>query len=202
MIWRRPRPPRGVLAPTLETRCARLTARDECPDMVEAYNAPGRALRADRIRFDDNSFDVAEAFLALMFQAVPARRKLLTRLRQQRPGGAIIIFDKLAPPGGYPATVLARLTWASKLDQGAEPEAVVKKELASPADSAFFTLESWWWTPWKPSALATSPNGSLKAKRLGKTYPAMLLRHVFHIRYGRVSHFLMPKLCDTVHKCI
>ena len=30
----------------------------------------------------------------------------------------------------YPATVLARLTWASKLDQGAEPGAVVKKELA------------------------------------------------------------------------
>ena len=55
--------------------------------MVEAYNAPGRALRADRIRFDDNSFDVAEAFLALMFQTVPARRKLLTHLRQQRPGG-------------------------------------------------------------------------------------------------------------------
>lgn len=120
-----------VLAPTLEARCARLTALDECPDMVEAYNAPGRALRADITRFDYKPFDVAVAFLALMFLAVPARRKLLTRLRQQlRPGGAIIIFDKLVPPGGYPATVLARLTWASKLDQGAEPGAVVKKELA------------------------------------------------------------------------
>ena len=32
--------------------------------------------------------------------------------------------------GGYPATVLARLTWASKLDQGAEPGAVVRKELS------------------------------------------------------------------------
>ena len=40
-----------VLAPTLEARCARLTALDECPDMVEAYNAPGRALRADITRF-------------------------------------------------------------------------------------------------------------------------------------------------------
>lgn len=100
-----------VLAPTLEARCARL--------------------RADITRFDYKPFDVAVAFLALMFLAVPARRKLLTRLRQQlRPGGAIIIFDKLVPPGGYPATVLARLTWASKLDQGAEPGAVVKKELA------------------------------------------------------------------------
>lgn len=30
----------------------------------------------------------------------------------------------------YPATVLARLTWASKLAQGAEAEAIVRKELA------------------------------------------------------------------------
>lgn len=49
-----------VLAPTLEARCARLTALDECPDMVEAYNAPGRALRADITRFDYKPFDVAE----------------------------------------------------------------------------------------------------------------------------------------------
>ena len=82
-------------------------------------------------RFAYKPFDVAVAFLALMFLAVPARRKLLARLRQQlRPGGAIIVFDKLVPPGGYPATVLARLTWASKLAQGAEAEAIVRKELA------------------------------------------------------------------------
>ena len=116
-----------VLAHTLEARGARLTALDECPDMVEAYNAPGRALRADITRFDYKPFDVAVAFLVFMFLAVPARRKLLARLRQQlRPGGAIIVFDKLVPPG----TVLARLTWASKLDQGAEPGAVVRKELS------------------------------------------------------------------------
>lgn len=50
------------------------------------------------------------------------QRKLLTRLRQQRPGWAIIIFDTLVPPGGYPATVLARLTWASTLDPWRNPE--------------------------------------------------------------------------------
>ncbi len=116
-----------VLASTLEARSARLTAIEECPDMVAAYSAPGRAILADMTRFDYKPFDVAVAFLAFMFLAVPARRKLLARLRQLlRPGGAIIVFDKLVPPGGYPATVLARLTWASKLEQGA----VVRKELA------------------------------------------------------------------------
>ena len=193
-----------VLAPTLEARCARLTALDECPDMVEAYNAPGRALRADITRFDYKPFDVAVAFLALMFLAVPARRKLLTRLRQQlRPGGAIIIFDKLVPPGGYPATVLARLTWASKLDQGAEPGAVVKR--ACPLRHTAPSL------PWRARG---GRRGSLPLWRLRrvahrritayeKTCPAMLLRHVFYIRYaGRVSHFLIPKLHDAVHKII
>lgn len=120
-----------ALASTLEMRSARLTALDECPDMVEAYNAPGRPLRADITRFDYKPFDVCIAFLVFMFLAVPARRKLLARLRQQlRPGGAIIVFDKSVPPGGYPATVLARLAWASKLDQGVEPGAVVQKELS------------------------------------------------------------------------
>ena len=120
-----------VLANTLEARSARLTALDECPDMVAAYNAPGRAFVADMTRFDYKPFDLCVCFLSLMFLAVPARRKLLTKLRQKlRPGGAIIVFDKLVPPGGYPATVLARLTWASKLDNGAEAAAVVRKELA------------------------------------------------------------------------
>lgn len=120
-----------VLADILEARSATLTALDECEDMIQAYSAPGRAVVADMTRFSYKPFDVAIAFLALMFLAVPARRKLLGKLRQQlRPGGAIIVFDKLVPPGGYPATVLARLTWASKLAQGAEAAAVVRKELA------------------------------------------------------------------------
>lgn len=120
-----------ILAPVLEARGAHLTALDECPEMVAAYKAPGRAIVADMTRFDYKPFDVAIAFLALMFLAVADRRKLLARLRRLlRPGGAIIVFDKQVPPGGYPATVLARLTWASKLENGAEPAAVVRKELA------------------------------------------------------------------------
>ena len=82
-------------------------------------------------RFAYKPFDVAVAFLALMFLAVPERRKLLLRLRQNlRPGGAIIVVDKEVSPGGYAATVLARLTFDAKLRQGALPEAVMRKEMA------------------------------------------------------------------------
>ena len=39
-------------------------------------------------------------------------------------------MDKEESPGGYPATVLSRLTWDCKLRQGAEPGAVMRKELS------------------------------------------------------------------------
>ena len=54
------------------------------------------------------------AFLTLMFLPVPARRRLLATLRGKvKPGGAIIVVDKEESPGGYPATVLSRLTWTA-----------------------------------------------------------------------------------------
>ena len=72
-----------------------------------------------------------EARLVLMFLPVPARRRLLATLRGKvEPGGAIIVVDKEESPGGYPATVLSRLTWDCKLRQGAEPGAVMRKELS------------------------------------------------------------------------
>ena len=71
------------------------------------------------------------AFLTLMFLPVPERRRLLATLwGKVKPGGAIIVVDKEESLGGYPATVLSRLTWDCKLRQGAEPGAVMGKELA------------------------------------------------------------------------
>ena len=53
---------------------------------------------------------------------------MLATLRGKvKPGGAIIVVDKEESPGGYPATVLSRLTWDCKLRQGAEPGAVMRK---------------------------------------------------------------------------
>ena len=120
-----------VLAPTLHEREARLVALDECRDMVAAYRGPGRAITADVARYPYKAFDVGIAFLTLMFLPVPERRRLLVTLRGKvKPGGAIIVVDKEESPGGYPATVLSRLTWDCKLRQGAEPGAVMRKELS------------------------------------------------------------------------
>lgn len=120
-----------VLAPTLHEREARLVALDECRDMVAAYRGPGRAITADVARYPYKAFDVGIAFLTLMFLPVPERRRLLATLRGKvKLGGAIIVVDKEESPGGYPATVLSRLTWDCKLRQGAEPGAVMRKELS------------------------------------------------------------------------
>ena len=120
-----------VLAPTLHEREARLVALDECRDMVAAYRGPGRAITADVARYPYKAFDVGIAFLTLMFLPVPERRRLLATLRGKvKPGGAIIVVDKEESPGGYPATVLSRLTWDCKLRQGAEPGAVMRTELS------------------------------------------------------------------------
>ncbi len=120
-----------ALAPTLMERSARLIALDEVSDMVKAYDGPGRAVIADVVRYPYRRFDVAVCFLVLMFLPVPERRRLLATLRGKvKPGGAIIVVDKEQSPGGYPATVLSRLTWVCKLRQGAEPGAVMLKELA------------------------------------------------------------------------
>ena len=86
---------------------------------------------ADVARYPYKPFDVVVCFLVLMFLPVPARRRLLATLRGKvKPGGAIIVVDKEESPGGYPATVLSRLTWDCKLRQGAEPGAVMRKELS------------------------------------------------------------------------
>ena len=144
-----------VLASTLHEREARLVALDECRDMVAAYRGPGRAITADVARYPYKAFDVGIAFLTLMFLPVPERRRLLVTLREKvKPGGAIIVVDKEESPGGYPATVLSRLTWDCKLRQGAEPgvgdaeRAFIVRRAAAP-----FTAGSWGPTLWRCSGL-------------------------------------------------
>ena len=90
---------------------------------------------------------------SLMFLPVPERRRLLVTLREKvKPGGAIIVVDKEESPGGYPATVLSRLTWDCKLRQGAEPGAVMRKELSlSGVQRPLYNVESWGLTPWRCS---------------------------------------------------
>lgn len=122
-----------ALAPTLEARDAHLIAVEPSQEMADLYAGPDQSEliveRAEEIAFDP--FDVAIAFLTLMFVAPAERPGLLDRLvHAARPGGAIIIFDKMEAERGYPGTVLWRLALAGKLAAGVDPAEIVAKELS------------------------------------------------------------------------
>jgi tRNA (cmo5U34)-methyltransferase len=122
-----------ALAPTLEARDAHLIAVEPSAEMAAIYSGPERTHlvveRAEAIEFQP--FDVAIAFLTLMFVAPAERKPLLDRLvSTARTGGAIIIFDKCEAEWGYVGTVLWRLALAGKLAAGVDPAEIVAKELS------------------------------------------------------------------------
>lgn len=135
-----------ALAPTLTARKAKLIPVESSQEMACLYAGPGlenlTIERAERVEFEP--FDVAIAFLTMMFVPVAERRTLMRRLvTAMRPGGALIIFDKSEAESGYAATVLWRLALAGKIATGVDPAEIVAKELSlcgvqRPVDEGLF----------------------------------------------------------------
>lgn len=122
-----------ALEDTLDVRKAIFIPIEASAEMANCYGGPqrGRLLVADAREIDFEPFDLAVAFLTLMFVPVADRPLLLARLRKAcRPGGAIIIFDKTEPTHGYAATVIWRLALAGKVASGVSAEDIVAKELS------------------------------------------------------------------------
>jgi tRNA (cmo5U34)-methyltransferase len=122
-----------ALAPTLQARKAHLIAVEPSHEMAAIYTGPPESEllieRAECVEFQP--FDVAVAFLTIMFVAVAERARLLDRLfAAMRPGGVLIVFDKCEADTGYAATVLWRLALAGKLATGIDPAEIVAKELS------------------------------------------------------------------------
>jgi hypothetical protein len=66
-----------------------------------------------------------------MFLPVEKRGTFLRRLQSlTKPGGALVIVDKVRMPPGYVGTAFSRLTLQQKLAVGAAPEAILRKELS------------------------------------------------------------------------
>lgn len=123
----------NALAPTLDSRGARLIPIESSAEMSKLYTGPQpeNMLVDDVCQIEIPRFDVAVCFLVLMFLPVEDRRNLLDRLRRNmKPGGALIVFDKFEPPAGYIGTVMWRLALAGKVAQGVEPTDIINKELS------------------------------------------------------------------------
>jgi tRNA (cmo5U34)-methyltransferase len=120
-----------ALAPTLQSRGARLVAIDDSLEMAALYKGPGEIVVGDASAHDYEDFDIAVCFLVLMFLAPEAVERLIAKLQSRmRRGGAIIVFDKMEPLGGYPGTIMSRLTLAGKLHNKVAIPDVLAKELS------------------------------------------------------------------------
>lgn len=121
------------LASMIEQRKARFIAIDASEEMKAVYNGPNalRIARAQDFDFSVERPDLVIAFLVLMFVPIDERASVIDRMKAALcPGGAIIVFDKIEPRGGYLGTVTSRLALAEKLKAGAEPSEVLEKELS------------------------------------------------------------------------
>jgi tRNA (cmo5U34)-methyltransferase len=120
-----------AIAPVLIDRNARLIGIEPSAEMVKRYEAPGEIVCSKAEDHEYEGFDLAVVFLTLMFVEPRKRRGLMSKLRHTcRPGGAIVVFDKLEPAGGYLSTVFYRLTLAGKRAAGVEASEIIEKELS------------------------------------------------------------------------
>jgi tRNA (cmo5U34)-methyltransferase len=123
----------NALAETLDVRQADLFPIEASAEMAKRYKGPqrGNMIQMDVCDVIYQPFDLAVAFLTLMFVPVAKRLELIVKLRRAcRPGGAIVIFDKSAASQGYAATVIWRLALAGKVASGVSAEDIVAKELS------------------------------------------------------------------------
>jgi len=123
-----------ALNPVLDARRAELIAIDNSEAMADVYSGPGDLVIADAADYDfwqPRQPDVVICFLSLMFVPTGKREAVIMRMKQAlKPGGAIIIVDKIAPQAGYGGTVNYRLTLAAKHEAGATAEDILRKELS------------------------------------------------------------------------
>ena len=134
----------NALKAEIEDRHARLIAIEESEQMATLYKGPGEIVVCDALEYPFESFDFAVSFLTLMFLPVYARRLFIDKLRALiKPGGALVIVDKVVTPSGYLGTSLRRLSMDWKRQNGVSAEDILSKELSlsgyqRPLDKSLF----------------------------------------------------------------
>lgn len=121
------------LLPLAQERNGRVLAIEKSYQMIlkmEDMEEIG-VMHADITDVDIPEAQVYILFLTLMFIPVDKRQKLLDALADKvKVGGCVIIVDKICDHGGYFSTVMKRLTWNWKIQQGAEAEDIINKEMS------------------------------------------------------------------------
>lgn len=118
-------------AETILARDAALVAYEPSAEMQARYRGPGEVFSNEAECIPWKGHDVSTFVLTMMFVPVAARRKVLAdAYAALRPGGVMIVVDRTPAVGGYPASMMWRLTLAEKVLAGARKEDVLDKELS------------------------------------------------------------------------
>lgn len=118
------------LAETLTARSASLIAIESSMEMATRYAGPGKLLCVDANEFIYSEYDLAICFLVFMFIPLDKRQCLFEKLMNKiRPGGALIIVDKMAFDG-YLGTIMHRLTLFGKVLNKVPAAEIIAKELS------------------------------------------------------------------------
>lgn len=120
-----------ALAEVIHDRHARLTAIEVSEEMSKKYVGPGSIKTADITTFEPKKFDLAVAFLVLMFLPPDKLESTLqTWVAAIKRGGALLVVERFLPPNGYLSIINSRLTLTEKLNAGVEPLEIIEKELS------------------------------------------------------------------------
>jgi tRNA (cmo5U34)-methyltransferase len=120
-----------ALEDTLTARGATFYPVEASKEMAARYAGPGAVKIADATGMDFKPFDFGVVFLCLIFMPPHLRGNFLNRMiAALRPGGAIVVVERMEQGAGYPATISARLTLSNKLLAGATPDDIIRKELS------------------------------------------------------------------------
>lgn len=104
---------------------------DNSPQMVSLWDGVGTNHLADVEDFEFESYDFCVCFLVLMFLSPAQQKAVFQKMYSKlRPGGAMIVFEKVEAQDGYLGTVFHRLTMQGKVTTGVSPEEIIKKELS------------------------------------------------------------------------
>lgn len=144
-----------AISETLNERGGKLVAIDSEESMKANYSGGGEFALCDALEYEYKNFDFAVVFLTMMFMPISKRSAWLFSLCDKlNAGGAIVIFDKLNPVGGFLSTAMYRMTLEAKLNAGVEPENIVKKELSLTGVQ-------------RPLSISEIPNSAVEVFRFG-----------------------------------
>ena len=121
-----------ALKPIILSRHATFIPIEQSREMAKRYDdGISQPVIEDATEFEFQPFDFAVCYLVLMFVPIEKRADLIRNLEKNiKPGGALVIFDKVEPVSGYASTVLYRLALAGKVAAEVPPGDIVAKELS------------------------------------------------------------------------